>query len=626
MASDTGSILDKFAVAKYTKIYENYHGGSIFMWLTCFVTSISCLVLSVVILLVINSGKLGNKRKLGIFNVMFAGVFAANLFMFFPIHTVVGDTTLLGAWRTFLLSVFHSMQVFTIGCEFSVVKEGMAFCPNTLDSWYMVWAATMYVLSPVFTFGFVLSLFKNLSAYVKYIASYFKEVYAFSQLNERSLLLAADIKANHKNAAIVFTDVFDDNQEQTSERMEEAKKLGAICFKKDISVVAFQKHSRRKPIWFFAIGSNETENLNHALKLIEQYKTRPETRIYVFSTKIESELLLTSVDKGEIKVRRVNQVQSLVNRVLYEKGDILFESARETGDGFKKISAVVVGMGSHGTEMVKALTWFGQMDGYRLQIHAFDKDPLAEEKFVALAPELMSDRYNGVMVEGEAQYQITVHSGVDVSTDAFARQIAEIQDATYVMVALGNDDVNINTAVKLRMYFERMKIHPVIQAIVYNTQQKKALEGIKNYRGQPYDITFIGDMESSYAEDVIIDSELEEDALNRHLKWGQEEEFWTYEYNYRSSMASAIHMKARIGCGILASAKKEEDLTQQERDTIEVLEHRRWNAYMRAEGYVFSGSKDKSSRNDLAKMHHDLVDFSSLAEEEKRKDSKIGTM
>ena len=47
--------------------------------------------------------------------------------------------------------------------------------------------------------------------------------------------------------------------------------------------------------------------------------------------------------------------------------------------------------------------------------------------------------------------------------------------------------------------------------------------------------------------------------------------------------------------------------------------------YMRAEGYIYSGSPEKSSRNDLAKMHHDLVDFSSLTEEEKRKDSRVGS-
>ena len=73
------------------------------------------------------------------------------------------------------------------------------------------------------------------------------------------------------------------------------------------------------------------------------------------------------------------------------------------------------------------------------------------------------------------------------------------------------------------------------------------------------------------------------------------------------------------------AAKAEADLAEAERDIIEVLEHRRWNAYMRSEGYVFSGSTDKSSRNDLAKMHNDLVDFSSLTEEEKRKDSAVGT-
>ena len=592
------------------------------MWLVCFTLSISCILLAAVFPRAINKSKLLKKHKVGFFNSLFAGVFIAALFMFFPIHSVTAEATLLGGWRAFLLSVFNSMQVFAIGCEFGVVRESMVFCPDWLDVLYQVWAATLFVLAPVFTFSFVLSLFNNLSAYLKYMCAFNREIYVFSELNERSLVLANDIKTKNKKATIVFTDVFEDNEENTYELIENAKRLGTICFKKDILVVDFKKHSSKKPVFFFAIGLNETENLNQSLKLIENYRDRENTHIYVFSTKIESELLLTSVDKGAVKVRRINEVQSLVNRVLYEQGCVLFDSAREMPNGNKKISAIVVGMGSHGTEMVKALTWFGQMDGYKLEINAFDRDPLSKEQFIALAPELMSDDYNGVDIEGEAQYKITVHPGIDVTSITFANEIAKITDATYVMVALGNDDVNINTAVNLRMYFERMKIHPVIQAIVYNSQQKKALEGIKNYRGQAYDIEFIGDVESSYTEAVIIDSELEEEALKRHLKWGKEEEFWTYEYNYRSSMASAIHMKARIQCKIPGAAKSEDDLTDEERNTIEVLEHRRWNAYMRAEGYVFSGSKEN---NDLAKMHHDLVDFSSLTDEEKRKDSKVGT-
>ena len=90
-------------------------------------------------------------------------------------------------------------------------------------------------------------------------------------------------------------------------------------------------------------------------------------------------------------------------------------------------------------------------------------------------------------------------------------------------------------------------------------------------------------------------------------------------------MASAIHMKARIDCGIQCADKSEEELNEEERKVIESLEHRRWNAYMRAEGYVYSGSKEKSSRNDLAKMHNNLVDYSSLSKDDKLKDSRIGT-
>lgn len=595
------------------------------MWLLFLVLSVSCLILSGVFLFVINSRRIAEKRRFNLFNSLFAGVFAAAFFMFIPTHIVTAETSLLGAIRAVFLSLFNSMQVFAFGCEFGNAAASMVHCPEWLNIIYQVWISLIFVVAPIFTFGFVLSLFKNVFAHLRYLGSYFKDAYIFSELNEKSLVLASDIKTKNKNAAIVFTDVFEGAEERIYELMDQARNLGAICFKKDILVVDFKKHAENKSILFFAIGNNETENLNQSLKLIENYRNRDNTHIYIFSTKTESELLLTSVDKGKIKVRRINEVQSLVNRILYERGEIIFDSAREDAGRGKCISAIVVGMGNHGTEMIKALTWYGQMDGYRLEINAFDKDSLAKEKFAALAPELMSSDYNGVYVKGEAQYEISIHPGVDVLTISFADKIAQITNATYVFVALGNDDVNINTAVNLRMYFERMKIHPVIQAVVYNSQQKKALENIKNYRGQAYDIEFVGDIESSYTGDVIMDSELEDDALKRHLKWGKEEEFWTYEYNYRSSMASAIHMKARVKCEIPGAAKKEEELTAEERNIIEALEHRRWNAYMRSEGYVYSGSKEKSSRNDLAKMHHDLIDFSSLTEEEKRKDSKVGT-
>lgn len=595
------------------------------MWGFCFIASIGCVALSVLLSVVMNQSKYAKKRKAVFFNTVMVGVFVAAFFMFIPIHSEAAGGTFLEGCRTFFLSVFNSMQVFTLGCEFDVVKEGMLYCPDSLYVAYQVLASVIFFIAPVFTFSFVLSLLKNISANLNYLSAFFKDVYIFSKLNEKSLALASDIKAKKKKAAVFFADEFEDNEESVYELIEGAKKIGAICLKKDILVIDFKKHSAKKSIYFFTISYNETNNLNQSLKLIENYRERENTYLYVFSKKIDSELLLTEIDKGKLKVHRVNEIKSLINRLLYEQGRGLFENAREMSDGTKRISAVVIGMGNHGTEMVKALTWYCQMDGYKIEVNAFDKDPLAEERFVALAPEFMSPKYNGVEVDGEAQYRITIHPGMDTESISFVNEINKINDATYVMVALGNDDINIKTAVNLRMYFERMKIHPVIQAIVYNSQQKKALAGIKNYSGQLYDIEFIGDIESSFTEKVIIDSELEAIALARHKKWGAEETFWTYEYNYRSSMALAIHVKAREECGIPGATKTEAELTDDERKIIETLEHRRWNAYMRAEGYVYSGSTEKSSRNDLAKMHNNLVDFSAISEEDKRKDSKVGT-
>lgn len=594
------------------------------MWLSFLILSMFTLVLIFIVSYVINRKKRAKKKKYNLFNSLFAGVFMSAFFAFMPTRIATAELSVLGYLRATFLSVFNSMQAFTLGCEFENVAESMEHCPDSLLLVYQIWIAVIFVLAPLFTFGFILSLFKNVSSYLKLLCSFNKDLYVFSELNDKSLTLASDIKSNNFKAMIVFTDVFEDNEEKIYELIEKAKNLGAICFKKDILVIDFKKYSFSKSISFFTISANQTENLTQTIKLIENNKNRDNVHLYVFSTEIESELLLATADKGKVKVRRINEVQSLINRILYERGEVLFETAKKDADGNKHISAVVVGMGNHGREMIKSLSWFCQMDGYRLEINAFDRDKLAEEKFVALAPELMSDTYNGVDIPQEAQYNIKIWPEIDVQTSTFARKIADIKNATYVFVALGNDERNISTAVSLRMYFERLHIHPVIQAVVHDSQQKRALENIKNYRGQSYDIEFIGDVESSYTEKVIIDSDLESEALARHLKWGKEEEFWTYEYNYRSSMASAIHMNARIKCGIPGADKREEDLTEEERDIIEILEHRRWNAYMRAEGYIFSGSKDKSSRNDLAKMHHDLVDFSSLSDEDKRKDSKVG--
>ena len=563
-----------------------------------------------------------------------AGCFVSVFVLMLPIIDLSGmpadaGAGLLGITRV-ILALHNTLQVFTIDVGAGDILESIQAALPGLSAYFLMMSVLM-IVCPVLTLSVILSLVKNISAYFRLYLSFNREWYVFSELNERSIALAKDIRKNHRWAAIVFTDVFGREEEASYELIEQAKSCGAICFKNDIITINFKPHSPRAQMTLFTIGANETENTDQALKLIKSYNDKKNIRLFVFSTRIDGEILLTKADKGNIKVRRVNEVRSLVNRNLYERGSKLFENAKEMPDGTKKISAVIVGLGQHGTEMLKALTWYCQMDGYQIVIDAFDIDEKAEDRFSALAPELMSEVYNGVIIPEEAEYTIRIHSGIDVTTKAFAEMISGLKETTYVFISLGSDEANIRAAVDVRMLFERMKTDPkektgqTIQAIVLNSDAKNALEGITNYSGQEYGIDFIGDTEDSFSENVILNSALEADALRRHLKWGKEEEFWQYEYNYNSSAASAIHARARIECGIPGAGKKEEELTEEEIKIISRLEHRRWNAYMRAEGYVYSGSPKKNSRNDLGKMHNDLVDFSSLADDEKPKDIKVGS-
>ncbi len=607
-------------------------------WSICLVAAAIVFFTSVVCAIVRGQSTYKSHRILDPSKILFVGVIASSVVLFLPIYANAFRTTECGWLETVLIAIHNMIRLFLVDGEFSFITSNLADVPTLVVKGYTALFSILFVMAPVLTFGFVLSFFKNISAYKNYITHYKSHVFIFSELNDKSLALATSLNEKRgDNRFFVFTDVFEKEEEKSYELVEKAKELGAVCFKKDILTINFAFHSKKSDIRFFTIGEDQSENIGQALKLIERFRDRENTHLYVFSTQVEAEILLAnafdtsqSKENGEqpvkappkIKVRRVNEVQKLIAHNLYDNGySNIFSSALPDENGLRRIHAVVIGMGRHGTEMTKALAWFCQMDGYHVEINAFDMDAKADERFEVLCPELMDPKFNGRFdLPGEARYKITVHPNVDVDTKTFHNILAALPETTYVFVALGNDEKNIATAVKLRSLFARMGHNPAIQTVVYNTDKKEALSDVIHFDKKAYNIDFIGDMKSLYSEAVILESALETVAKERHMQWGPEEAFWQYDYNYRSSIASVIHRKMKEKCGIPGITKKSAKRTEEELWNIRILEHRRWNAYMRSEGYVYSGSIEKASRNDLAKMHNCLVPFDDLPLNEQEKD------
>ena len=590
------------------------------IWEYFFIICISILLISVVLSFLVGKHPEYSSKIINSFNVLLFGVFIFVLVSLIPVFSVSNGIKETNAFSIFFISLHNTFQVFTINSDLKGLLSE-ASCPF----YYALMLSVEFVIAPLFTLGFFISLLKDFSSYLRLVLYFLRDFYIFTELNERSITLGNDIKKQHPEAVIVYTGINDNSLKNIDDLLESAKKMHAICFGKEVSSVPFKV--LHKQIVYFAIAEDETKNIQLSLEIVNLYKQRSNTRLYIFAKGTEAELIFGNLDAGEIKIRRVNDIQSLIHRLLYEDGHKLFESAVSDDNGEKLISVMIIGLGSYGKEFLKAITWYCQMDGYHLVVDAYDIDKNAESRFEAEAPELMSSNYNGVYIPDEAEYKINIHSGIDINTKEFADLVYSMNRTTFVFVSIGSDEKNIQAATFMRMYFERMSIHPIIYSVVHDSRIKKTLDGAKNNSNQSYDIAYVGDLDSSYSADVILNSSLEKTCLesykDRTDKIDAEMKFWKYDYNYRSKVASIIHAKARKECNLPGACKLESELDDIEKETIINVEHRRWNAYMKSEGWVYSGSTREDSRNDLGKMHYDLVPTSSLSEEEKRKDVRL---
>lgn len=584
-----------------------------------------------------------NQHLPSAFHLLCVGIVAGAFVLFLPLYTLDAPEEPV---RNVLLSLHNVIRIFIVDADFSFAQEmlaeaGVGSAQASFASVYSILLSVLYVVAPLLTFGFVLSFFRRARSLRRYLFSFFKEKFVFSQLNDRSLTLAEDLAANHAGCAIIFTGL-GEVAEQQRPLLSRAERLGAILFERAATDYAFSFHCSAAPIHFFAISDREEDTIKDTQALISRHKQRKKSHLYAFSAREEFDLLFEEIsrpvceldavdEEGKaakqkvfypMRVRRVDEVRSLIQSELYENGKLIFDSAvGESGN--KTIRALVLGLGQHGTEMLKALSWYCQMDGYRPYLHAFDLAPDADIRFAAQCPELVAPAYNGNFTSlEEAQYYIRVHAGVSVDSADFYRELAAMSDVTYIFVCLGNERKNLELSVRMRSYFASRGQRPVIRALMMEDAHADALRDAHNFKGEAYDIGFIGGFRSRYTEQAILKPALEKIACERHMAYAKqinreemERAFWQHAYYYNSSVASAIHRRAKLECAIPDANLPPKERGEVARTRLRLLEHRRWNAYMRSIGYRYY-----PVRNDMAKQHNLLVRFYKLPPAEQAKD------
>lgn len=632
-------------------------------WLSCGLLALTWAVALVQMALI----KYKKKRIFTPIRILLGGTFLSAVLYFTPILQELISTADRAFWLESVLNAFqYSFRLFVLDGEILwVLDEELALLKDpAVKEFYTVLGSFLYASAPILTFGFVLSFFNSAIAKVRYFLAGCCRTHVFSELNEKSLALATDIIKNGKiisfekkdgkkklklslKDVVVFTEISDKVMEDKLDLVEDARMLGAIMFRKDFDSIIFKRKLSLRPLSFYLISDDESKKLRHAEVVMKNFDYKG-VELRLFSADIRSELFMASSNVEKMRAIRIDDIQTLIYHNLYTHGKMLFDRSREVeGEKDKVISAVIVGLGQYGAEMLKALTWFCQLDGYKLKITAFDSDEKAEEKFKFLCPELMHEDYNGKIINGEPYYDITIHSGIDVSTPDFRKKLEAIKDASYIFVCLGTDEINLKTAIDIRSICESIDYgsfshKPDIETVVYDSKLAGSLgvtwndlkngkkAGVTNFKDTPYNILITGDLESFYSVSTLVDSQLIAAGFEIQLDYsvGKDEKkrkdpkardeaercFWKYEYNHNSSIAKAIHLKLRGEMGRLDSYETWDDLPREEKIALSNPEHIRWNAYMRTIGY------SKGKRNDLGRRHHNLVPTGELSDADLRKD------
>ena len=305
---------------------------------------------------------------------------------------------------------------------------------------------------------------------------------------------------------------------------------------------------------------NENKNLVYAT-LYDPLKEKMEKDAERETQKkrgIENESILDETKEGaETFKTSVSAEDIIFNHAICENVKAE-ENGQDVANVVYKLRILIVGLGNYGMELLKTLCWTCQMMRHELEIYVFDKEKDARDRIAKAAPDLIA--HNGKRIDGMPYYEIVfggeecltndagqilknskgepiiIDNGTDVRTRGFYQKLDKILGGSIsaAYVTLGEDELNIETAMGLRAYFwqksqnggqssfEHEKLPP-IYPVVYSSVKNRIYSkncGLRSYNQRSYGITFIGNISKRYSLNAIEQTDLYEAGRAIHMSYG----------------------------------------------------------------------------------------------------------
>ena len=288
------------------------------------------------------------------------------------------------------------------------------------------------LIAPLFTVGITLSFFTDKFNRIVYrVRSEIKDTYLFSAINERTLCLAEDIVCSHKKAVVVFVLQISED-DISAEHMARIHDMGAFVINNDIVELRHSLHKKRN---YYLMSTDSGENLEAGLRLYQKYNAchTDNVNMWLYTKSELAEVIFDQLYET-FNVRLINE-EGLIAKALVTEHP-LYEGVK---DG--KLTILLVGGGHIGLEILRNAAMCSCLgEGVESQIYVIDRDgEKSHSTFEKVSPGLVEN------------FGIQFYSA-DIKTEHFTQLLAGIQP-TYIVLALGNETLNMETALYVRRYY-----------------------------------------------------------------------------------------------------------------------------------------------------------------------------
>lgn len=489
----------------------------------------------------------------------------------------------LDSFEKVLNSFVHSLQTFSMDEDYTVYISATKKMASDLSGekacfvmaaggFAVLYEALAPIVGGAFIFDILLDIFPSVKLWARKFTK--KDIYIFSELNNKTLCIAENILKEKKSANIIFTDVYcDEDDEEKNELINKAKSQSFICIKEDILALQKTCSCLTKKACIILADKKEADSIHTLCELskmdaeILAKRFGKDIRIYTFFTDDTYSFIYSNAckilgekikkDKKEnIFIRRVNWKQEYIYYILQKYP--LYNSIRNNiKDPELKLNVSILGAGVLGTSMFLNTTWCGQLSNVSLHINVADEGK-TEEKFLSsinlISPEIIksSEEGNEILKICDDNYAPPYFNFGYHYGDIFGLSVGDIKfsngdtllDSDYVFISLGSDNKNISMAEKVyrETYLNGKK--PTIVCVVYDESVGTCLEYMDG-------IVFVSVASAADTyESVFKEENVLAKIYNKNyesLKEGNAENIIIAkkEYNLDSDISRVIHLKYR---------------------------------------------------------------------------------